>query len=153
MRTFKLTQENAKEGMTALKHCIIDALHAHPIEVVVRKPSKSRDQERHYHALIGHIAEQVKVYTRHYDPAVWKALLVDQFRVECEQAGQPLLRPGRTVQAMDGSGRLITVRPSTREFNSVEAAAFIEFLYAQGIELGVKWPATLDQMLESERWQ
>lgn len=151
MRTVKLTKDNAREGMTQLKHIIIEALHDGDTEVVVRRPSKSRDQERHYHALINEIAQQVKVYTSYYPAEVWKALLVDQFRVEREQMGEPLRKSGQTVPAMDGSGRLITIRPSTRDFSVSEASAFIEFLYAQGVEMGVKWTATIDQILQAER--
>lgn len=149
MRTVKLTQDNAKEGMTQLKHIIIEALHGGDTEVVVQRPNKSRDQEMHYHALINEIAQQVKVYTRYYPAEVWKALLVDQFRVERDQMGEPLRKAGQTVPAMDGSGRMITIRPSTREFSAGEASAFIEFLFAQGVELGMKWPAIMDQIREA----
>ena len=148
MRAVRLTQANAKDGMSLLKNIIIESLHGGDTEVVVRRPSKSRDQEAHYHALINEIAQQVKIYTKHYSAEVWKALLVDQFRIEREQMGEPLRKAGQTVPAMDGSGRLITIRPSTREFSASEASAFIEFIFAQGIAMGVKWPANMESIKE-----
>jgi hypothetical protein len=40
---------------------------------------------------------------------------------------------------------VVTVRPSTTDLKQMEAAAFIEFLYAQGVEMGVEFsPPTIE---------
>jgi len=109
------------------------------VVITLTREGKSRKQERHYHALINDIAKQITFFgNKHYISDVWKALLVDQFNQEMTEMGTPLGKPGRVVTSLDGY-RTITVRPSTRTFRKGEAAAFIEFLYAQGVEMGVEW--------------
>lgn len=141
----------AQQKFTALKQFMLDALAGGPISVLVRRPSRSREQEKLYHKLIAIISSQVTVYGKLYYPEIWKALLVDQFEQERAAMGQPLRKPGQVVPAMDGSGRMVTVRPSTTGFSVAEGSDFIEFIYAQGIELGVKWPATAEEIAAAER--
>lgn len=109
-----------------------------PVLVTVTKESKTRAQERRYHAMIGDIAAQIKVYGKQYSPEIWKALLVDMFEQEMAGQGVPLSKPGRTIPSMDGQ-RTVTVRASTAQFKKAEGIDFIEFLYAQGAEMGVNW--------------
>tara|TARA_Y100000296_G_scaffold33741_1_gene39214 strand:+ start:13036 stop:13587 length:552 start_codon:yes stop_codon:yes gene_type:complete len=160
----------ARSKFTALKQFMLDALAGGPISVLVRRPSRSREQEKLYHKLIAVISDQVTFETKHpdsdpgrivyffgrnrrrkYKPEIWKALLVDQFEQERALAGEPLRKPGQIVPAMDGSGRMVTVRPSTTGFSVAEGSDFIEFIFAQGIELGVKWPATAEEIAAAER--
>ncbi len=141
----------ARQKFTALKQFMLDALAGGPISVLVRRPSRSREQEKLYHKLIAVISGQIKVFGKVYEPEVWKALLVDQFEQERAAMGQPLRKPGQIVPAMDGSGRMVTVRPSTTGFSVAEGSDFIEFIYAQGVELGVKWPATAEEIAAAER--
>lgn len=115
-----------------------------PVVVTLGRPKRSGAQNRHFHALIGEIAQQVEVGGRKYSPKVWKAMLVDQFEQEMAAAGTPLSKPGSTVPSLDGR-RVVTVRPSTTELRKAEAAAFIEFLYAQGVDMGVEFtPPTIE---------
>lgn len=141
----------ARSKFTALKEVMVAALAGGPISVLVRRPSRSREQEKLYHKLIAIISGQIKVFGKVYEPEVWKALLVDQFEQERAAMGQPLRKPGQIVPAMDGSGRMVTVRPSTTGFSVAEGSDFIEFIFAQGIELGVKWPATAEEIAAAER--
>lgn len=141
----------AQQKFTALKQFMLEALSGGPISVLVRRPSRSREQEKLYHKLIAVISGQIKVFGKVYEPEVWKALLVDQFEQERAAMGQPLRKPGQIVPAMDGSGRMVTVRPSTTGFSVAEGSEFIEFIYAQGVELGVKWPATAEEIAAAER--
>ena len=110
-----------------------------PVVITLSRESKSRLQERHYHALIGDIARQITFYgNKRYHPDTWKALLVEQFDQEMKAMGTPLRKPGRLITSLDGQ-RTITVRPSTTKFRKAEASEFIEFLYQQGSEMGVNW--------------
>ncbi len=109
------------------------------IVVIVQEWSKSRDQEKKYHAMIGDIARQVCFYgKKRHKQEIWKALLVEQFAREKEEMGEPLRHPGETIMSLDGK-RNITVRPSTKQFLMAEAAEFIEYLYMQGTDMGVRW--------------
>ena len=145
-----IRRDTAKQDMTRLKNKIIEYLATGDTEIVVRRISKSREQEKLYHALIGEIAGQIRTYGKQYGEDVWKALLVDQFAKERELMGEPLRKPGTVVPAMDGTGRMVTVRPSTIDFSKEEGSAFIDYLYAQGIELGVKWSANASQIAAYE---
>lgn len=122
-------------------------LKAGPVVVTLGRPKRSGAQNRHFHALIGEIAQQVEVGGRKYSQDVWKALLVDQFSQEMESAGTPLSKPGRTVPSLDGR-RAVTVRPSTTDLKKAEAAQFITFLNAFGDEHGVQWSAQSLDMYE-----
>lgn len=136
MRTFAIADHiSLPARMQAVIESIKAALIGGPVEITVQRPSKSRDQERLYHALIGDIARTVEVQGRKYDADVWKALLVDMFTQEMQDQGTPLAHPGRVVPSLDGM-RTVTVRSSTRRFRKQEASDFIEFLYSWGAENG-----------------
>lgn len=110
-----------------------------PVVITLSRESKNRLQEKKYHALINDIAKQITFYgNKRYAPEVWKAKLVEQFDHEMKQMGTPLRKPGRVIPSLDGM-RTITVRPSTTGFLKHEAAAFIEYLYARGCDMGVEW--------------
>ena len=153
-RELTITQQNANAGaMTKLREWIIEALQGGAIHVQLMRPTRSQEQNKHYHALIGEIAAQVKVFGKKYAPDVWKAMLVDHFEKEMTEQGRPLRKPSETVPAMDGSGRLVTIRPSTTKFSKEEGGAFIEFLYSQGVEMGVRWSANAEQIKQYEAMQ
>ncbi|MCP3931454.1 MAG: hypothetical protein GY705_20400, partial [Bacteroidetes bacterium] len=109
-----------------------------PIEIEIKKPSKKREQEAKYHAMIADIARTVLVRGVRYSSEVWKALLVDGYEKERIEMGEPLSHPGRTIKSLDGQ-RYITIRASTKDFRIKEAADFIEYLYSEGIEMGASF--------------
>lgn len=150
-REIQITQSNAQMAMAYLKKTILEGLAGGDLSVNVRRPSKSREQEKLYHTLIGEIAAQVRTFGKRYDAEVWKAMLVDQFAVERAAMGEPLRNPGTVVPAMDGSGRMVTVRASTAKFSREEGGAFIEYLYAQGTEMGVRWSANAEQIAAAQQ--
>jgi len=109
------------------------------VSVSVKPQTKSRDVEKKYHAMIADISKQVTFYGKtKYDADVWKALLVEQFAQDRAEMGEPLRHPARKITSMDGH-RIITVRPSTTQFSKKEARDFVEFLYAQGADMGITW--------------
>lgn len=136
MRVFKVDDHiNLRPRIQAVFESVKAALVGGAVEITVQRPSKSREQERLYHALIGDIARSVEVQGRKYDADVWKALMVDMFTKEMEGQGTPLAHPGRVVPSLDGM-RTVTVRASTRRFRKQEASDFIEYLYSWGAENG-----------------
>jgi len=139
MRIFKIKDIRYLNAVVDLvKNSIVEGLPGGPLEIRIVRESKSREQEEKYHAMIGDIAKTVKVYGKCYGADIWKAQLVDEFRKQREEMGEPLSHPGKTVISLDGE-RKITVRPSTRKFRKKESSDFIEFLYATGIEYGAKF--------------
>jgi len=139
MRIFKIKEAQYLNSIVDLiKNSIIEGLPGGALEIRIVRESKSREQEEKYHAMIGDIAKTVKVYGKFYKPDIWKAQLVDEFRQQKEDMGEPLTHPGQTVVSLDGE-RKITVRPSTKKFLKKESSDFIEFLYATGIDYGAKF--------------
>lgn len=150
------TRESLRERMMLVWNLVNRGIQGGAVVVTLGRVSKTRDQEKKYHAMIGDIAKQVTfdfradeetgVVTRlfgrerrkRYSVDVWKALLVDKFAQEKAAMGEELANPGETIQSLDGH-REVTVRPSTRKFRKREAAEFIEFLYREGVDMGVNW--------------
>lgn len=146
-------KSHAVECMRAIRDLVNEFLRVKGrVVVVVKELSKSRAQEERYNAMIGTIAKQVPFQSddderpRLYDSSVWKMLLVDDYAKECEMMGQPLRKPGRYMPSLDGTGRIVSERPSTTDFSTEEAANFIEYLFAKGSEYGVQWPASTDDI-------
>ncbi|MFC7091898.1 hypothetical protein ACFQH5_20350 [Halomonas salifodinae] len=106
-----------------------------PFEIAIRYPSKSRIQEEKYHAMIHDIHRQC---FRGYSAEGVKAVLVNQFAREMEEAGTPLAHPGERVWDWQ-TQEPVYVRPSTKGFLKSEASQFVEFLYSVGTEYGVAW--------------
>ena len=131
------------------EHVIGKALEGGDVLLTFSRPSKSRQQEEKYHAMIEDIRSQCfKGYSR----AGMKAALINQFALERERQGEPLRHPGE--QAWDWANQApVYVRPSSKDFLKGEAADFIEFLYATGSEFSVQWSekalAVYDEMMEA----
>ncbi len=110
-----------------------------PVVVTFSRLARTAIQNRRFHALIGDIAKQVTFEGgRTFHARIWKAKLVEQFEKELMANGESLRVPSEVTRSLDGE-RVITVRPSTTDFSAKEAAMFIEYLYCQGVELGVKF--------------
>lgn len=125
------------------------------VQVVVRVPIKSRDQEEKYHAMVADIARQVPFHGKLRDADhFWKRLLVDAFKHDTkddpELAAEWASVGGiETVPALNHDGFVI-LGEQTRKFTSKLAAAFIEWLHAYGAENGVRWsmPKWQERLLE-----
>jgi len=102
--------------------------------ITLGRESKSREQEKKYHALIGDIAKTVNIGVT-YSVEAWKALLVDEFEQELKRGGEKLSKPGKVTISLDQE-RAVTIRPSTTNFKKHEGSKFIEFLYFWGSQHG-----------------
>lgn len=140
MKTITIkASEHQRNVMLRVWQMVTELIKGGPVVITLTRESKTREAEKKYHAMIRDIANQVTFFgKKKYASEVWKALLVDQFEQEKILMGEPLAHPGQMITSMDGR-RTITVRPSTTQFRKHEAAEFIEFLYAQGSDMGVQW--------------
>lgn len=126
---------------------VIEAVKGAPLGyvVVLKEPSKSREQEGMYHAMIGEIANQCKHLNQAFDADTWKRLLVDQFKRET--VGDSVLgeywrrHPFNLIPSLDGCA-MVVVGEQTRKFPKKIAMAFIDWLYAWGSDKNVKFKAT-----------
>lgn len=114
---------------------VAKGLGAGPVMVKLGRPSRSQIQNEKVHAMIGDIHQQG---FRAYSFEGMKAVLVNQFALEMAEQGTPLTHPGETVWDWVHKAP-VYVRPSTTKFTRAECAAFIEWLYATGTDLGVTW--------------
>jgi hypothetical protein len=104
---------------------------------------KSREQEKLYHAQIGDIARQWTHAGRKWDADDMKRLLVDAFWRDTKADTD--LRDWwatfgdlRLAPAINSDGFVALGYP-TRKFPKPLASAFIEWLYAFGVEAGIVW--------------
>ena len=142
---YRIEPGSVRDKMAAIYQMVVKGAQAGAVELVLRRPGKSRSQEEKYHAMIHDIHRQC---FRGYSAEGVKAVLVNQFAREMEKAGTPLAHPGKKVWDWQ-TQEPVYVRPTTTKFRKAEAAQFIEFLYATGVELGVQWsePALADELI------
>lgn len=130
-RYFCLAHEQARVGAMRAIH---EAAEGWIVEI--RPPSKRREQEEKYHAMIGEIARQWQFMGRKIDADDAKRLLVDAFAKAMRDAGTPLHHDGRVVPSLDGQ-RVVQLGIQTSKFYKAEASEFIEFLNAWATENGI----------------
>lgn len=112
--------------------------------VQISEPTKKREQEEKYHAMIGDIARQCDYHQKKLKAESWKRLLVEAMvfilREEAKGQGKPDPFPtgGTLLPSLDGM-RIVQVEVLTRNFSAAQASQFIEYLYAFGAEKGVRW--------------
>ena len=108
--------------------------------VQISEPTKKREQEEKYHAMIGDIAKQCEFMGGKLDADDWKRLLVDMFAKVMRDLGTPLHHDGRVIPSLDYE-RVVQLGIQTRDFWVREAADFIEYLFSFGAENGVRFSA------------
>lgn len=106
-------------------------------------PSKSREQEAKYHAMIGDISDQYQHCGKQWKLDDMKRILVDQFRRDtvydvefCDLWAK--MGVSEMAPSLRGEG-IVMLGVQTRKFPSRLAAGFIEWLYALGEELNIVW--------------
>ena len=145
--TRTITTENLRDMMTQAYYEAQNAILSGNLLVTLSRPSRSADQNAKFHALINDIQKQC---FRGYEFEHLKAALVNQFEHEMRDAGTPLSKPGTTTWDWINQEK-VTVRPSTKDFSKAEASAFIEFLYATGVEYNVSWSPIVTRIYDEMR--
>lgn len=166
MKQLIVSVENFKQSMPLLRTFIIEALASGSIVVALKRVSKTREQEKYYHVLIAEILDQgytligleptfkiariklsdlIGKFGKKPALAMVKNLLVHQYYNDCLAMGEPLRAKGASFLEPE-SMQLVHSRPSTTQFSVKEGSNFIEWLYAKGIEMEVRWSATAEQI-------
>lgn len=123
--------------------------------IEVKPPLKSREQEQHYHAMIGDIARQVPYNGKMRDAdGWWKRLLIDAFKHETKDdpefaAEWAKFGALQMVPALNHDG-FVLIGEQSRKFSVKLAAGFINWLGAFGAEHEVKWSVS---KRESKRYE
>jgi hypothetical protein len=127
----ELNKDNATAVMGTLWPKVKEALASgKQLTLEIKDASKSRDQEKLYHELIGQIAKQAQHLGAKWDAEDWKRMLVWQF---CKDQK---LNEGKIVPSLDGTG-IVQLGQQTRKFTKEQASEFVEWLHAWGAEHGV----------------
>ena len=100
----------------------------------IKPASKSRDQERLYHELIGQIAKQAQHMGAKWSADDWKRMLVWQYCKDNQ------LDCGKVIPSLDMTG-IVQLGIQTRKFTKEQASEFVEFLLAWCANNGI----TLDE--------
>lgn len=100
-------------------------------ELTITEVTKSREQEKHYHALIADVARSAQHLGAKWDAESWKRLLLDKFARDTGRT------PGRIMPNLDGTG-IVDVGLQSRRFSVSDASEFIEWLQAWCVENGVE---------------
>jgi hypothetical protein len=111
--------------------------------ITVSEPRKSREQEERYHAMLGDLSEQWKLHGRKWDAESMKRLCIDQFKRDTikDPDFSEMWRAMGDIEiapSIDGSG-IVALGTQSRKFPKRLASAFIEWLFALGAEVGVRW--------------
>lgn len=122
--------------------------------------SPSVVQRSKFHAMLNDVNRQgfgsigtTQIDMRKYDYDECKTLMVKWFLAEKELNGEELKRSVKPRVILDPlRGDLVYLRPSTTKFDDALVSEFVEFIYAIGAELGVRWtePAMREYMSYKE---
>jgi len=137
-KIFFLTHKQARGGVANAAMTYPDGWR-----VTFAPPSKSRDQEAKYHAMIGEVSEQFVFCDRLWDNEDMKRLLLDQFRRDTI-SDPDLIEEWKEVLTVDMAPSLdrsgvVALGLQSRRFTKKLASAFVEWLYAFGAENGVEF--------------
>lgn len=144
----KLTLYNAQQGHVAYSGAWAQMkpalLYGNRLSMVVTEETRRDNHNRHFHKLIGVIAEQDQVLGKALDAESWKRLLVDAFKHDTKddddlKAEWAKFGEIRLLPALNHPG-FVMCGEQTRTFTIKLARAFIEWLYAFGAERGIRFP-------------
>ena len=139
MKVFKVSEDKyIRPILSLIGTTIRDALAGGAIEIILQRPSKTREQEKKYHAMIRDISKTVEVHGKKYALESWKAMLIIGFEKEMAAIDEPLKYPGR-VEFSFLTNEWISIRPSSTRFSVDEGSKFIEYIYMTGAEYEAKF--------------
>lgn len=124
-----------KQAIAWAEDKLNQGLAAGPAVIKLCRPSRTAVANAKFHVMLEDMRQQG---WRATGKEPFKALMVNQFAREMERLGEPLANPGERVWDWENE-EVITVRPSTTQFSRHEAAKFVEYLYAKGVEYGIEW--------------
>jgi hypothetical protein len=128
---------NAQQGTEAMREIwpqVSEQLKAGKrLTVEIKEWTKSREQEKHYHAIIRHIAREAEHMGAKWGEGDWKRFLVDQFARDNPKQGEA----GRIVPSLDGSG-IVQLGEQTSHFTITRASEFISWLEAWATDKGIR---------------
>ena len=131
----KMTLQDSKQALVQLRQLwpkIKEALDGGiPLVLEIKRESKTRQQEKLYHKLIGKVATRCRHLNCTYNEEDWKRILVDAYLRETNQ------QSGHVVPNLDGTG-VVQLGLQTRRFTKEQASEFVTWLEAWCANNGVE---------------
>jgi len=100
--------------------------------IIIQLESKTRPQEKKYHAMIGEITKQAMHQGAQWDEESWKRFLLDQFASDTNRPG------GRVTASLDGK-RVVQLGIQSRDFTIEDGNEFIEWLHCWAANAGIEF--------------
>lgn len=110
-----------------MKALAVKGLSKGPVLITLSRPKRTKDQNRLMWPLLRDCSKQIDYHGMKLSETDWKDLMTVGF--EGVQ---------RSAPSLDGKG-LVFFGISTSDYPKDTFSAFIEFIYAEGTERGVKW--------------
>jgi hypothetical protein len=133
--TYTATLHNVQQGVaviTELTPRIKARLQAgRKLYLSISEETKTREQETHYHALIGDIHKAMRSAGSNWEYDDWKRLLIDQWAQDDGQQGS------RVAPSLDGK-RIVQLGLQSRKFTVKQGSSFIEWLLAFCADKGIE---------------
>jgi len=128
---------NAQQGHQVLSEVWVEIkpslLAGKRFVLEVNEWTKTRQQEKFAHDIIGQIARDASHLGAKWDAKDWKRLLVNLFCKENPKEGQ---KPDRIIPSLDGEG-IVQLDEQTRDFSGARYSLFIDWLLAWAANNGV----------------
>lgn len=125
-RRFVIKAEAAlRPIMVSVWDCVKEAIKGGALEILVRRPKRSDEQNRKMWAMLNDVASQVNWYGQDLTPEDWKHVFTAS------------LTKQRAVPGIDGG--FVVLGVSTRDKSKEWISELIEVIYAFGAEKGVVW--------------
>ena len=115
----------------------------HRMVLSLMPESKTREQEKKYHAMIGEVSKQAQHLGAKWEFEDWKRLLIDKFARETGRSH------GKIIPNLDQNG-VVEVGVLSRNFSKPDGSEFIEWLNAWGAENGIEWREARQWMVDQE---
>lgn len=108
-----------------------ELMAGHKISLTFKKQTRSDQQNKLFHAIIGDIAKQAQHAGARWDTESFKRFLVDQW---AHETGRKI---GKVAPSLDGE-RVVQLGIQTRHFTKAEASEFTEWLISWATQNGVE---------------
>ena len=120
-----------------VRAAVIQSAAERPVEVVIREPKRSLDQNAKLWAVLSDVSRQVDWHGQRLTKEEWKDVMT------------AALKRQKVVPGLDGG--FVVLGTSTRRMSKQEFSDLLELIQAFGAEQGVEWGDTASEVYEGYR--
>lgn len=120
-------KNSVRSVLAQVQEVLVKTIEGGPVQIVMSRPTRTKEQNRLLWPLLRDCSSQIKYNNLKLSPEDWKDLMTVGF--EGVQ---------RSAPSLDGQG-LVFFGVRTSKYPKDTFSAFIEYIYAEGTQRGVKW--------------